>query len=447
VRLGAWWPRANGFDLLNRQATISGQPFDFQIVLAKLGSGRPVCGSARVEDLGSRWRLVSTFPQSRIVPLVADFTTLDRSFEGLEVRLNVFPQHEELANFLFDLYAGRFERLRRALGVPAAPFVFHEAAVAPGLSDPFSLSSAELDALDEAVPAIDADDNNTYQQFNQAFVPWQKGMLETWIAGAEGAPAEPLLLRDSLVSYLHGIAFNQGLQRSPRELRERASAAVPFVPWVGRPTGSLPFDFREADITALSGPWDESKGGDEGQGDIARRRAESVHHLLRYLLGETEYASFLRQLLNRSGRTALTREEFFSLAQSHTTTPLRPIVDQILGPPRLPTFQARHARVYLDHNPETRALEYTTEATVANVGEGRWPVPILLTTEDDQLERRIELGPGESMALHLVTRGRPTGFFVDPAGWIPQIPRYDPVAKSIQHPRIYIKQVESRGKN
>lgn len=447
ARLGAWWPRPNGFALLDRRVTIPGQPFDFQITLAKSGSGRPAGSSARVEDLGDRWRLVSTFPQSRIFPILADFMTVERSFEGLEVRLEVFPQHEELANFLLDLYEGRFERLRRALGVPAAPFVFHEAAVAPAFPDPFSLASADLDALVDAIPGVDAEDENTYEQFNEAFIPWQKGMIDTWIAGAVGAPAEPLLLRDSLASYIHTIAFNQGLRRSPRELRERAGAAVPFVPWLGRPTGPLPYDFREADLPALRGSWDESKGREQSHGEIDRRRAECAHHLLRYLLGETEYASFLRQLLSRSGRDALTREEFLSLAQSRSTTPLAPVIDQILGPPRLPTFQARGARVYLDRNPQTRVLEYTTEVTVANVGDGRWPVPLLLTTEDDQLERRVELGPGESAALRLVTRGRPTGFFVDPVGWIPQVPEYDPVAKSIQHPRIYIKQVESRVKN
>lgn len=443
-RLGAWWPRANGFDLMNRRVVIPDQPVRYRLTLAKTGTGRPVCGSARVEDHGARWELVSTFPASRIMPVIANFVTVEQSFEGLPVRLEVFPRHEALAKFLFNLWGDRFRRLRRALGLPPAPFVFHEAAVAPAFHDPFALPSAELDSLADGMANIDSDEENTYPQFNHAFGPWQAGILSTWVDSAEGVPSEPYLLRDSLVTYLQDIAFNRGLQPPPRRMREQANAVLPFDLWRGRPNGPLPFDFRDSDLPDLRRPWDENTAPSGREDRVERRRAESFHHVVRYLLGDEAYAAFLQDLLSRPAGRTLTRDRYLALADRQTSRSLEPVVRQLLGPARLPTFEVRGARVFLDRNKKTRNLQYTTDVTVANVGQGKWPVPILLVTEDDHLERQVELGPGESKALSLVTQGRPVGFFVDPYGWLPQIPKFDPKTKSVQHARVYIRRVISR---
>jgi len=443
-RLGPWWPRANGFDLGDRRVVIPDQPVQFRLVLGKVGSGQPVCGSSRVEDLGDRWVIESTYRQSRIMPVIADYESLEQAFEGFPVRLELFPYHLELGRFLFDLYEPRFQRLRRALGLPPAPFVFHEAAVAPALPDPFALPSAALDSLVEAMPDVEGADRNTYPQFDQAFAPWLFAILSTWFQAAEGVPSESFLLRDSLVLYLHEAAFNHGRFPSPRQARERASPNVPFVPWQGLPRDPQPYDFREADRPALLRPWDEQDVTSWQENKVFLQRAESFHHLIRYLLGETEYAAFLRDVLGRDPNPTLTRREFLSLAQRHASRPLAPIVEQLLGPARLPTFEAREARLYLERDPDTRALQYATEVTVANLGQGQWPVPVLLETEDDVVKRQIDLGPGESVRLRLVSRSRPVAFFVDPKGWLPQIPQYDSTAKSVQHPRIFLKQVISR---
>jgi hypothetical protein len=445
-RLGAWWPRAATFDLTSRSALVPDQPLSYRLRIEtpETSGTLAVCGSARAQQVDSAWELTSVMPESRLFPVIASYILLEHSFDGLPVRVCVFSRHRELVEFLFKIWSKPFLQLRRALGTPPAQFVFHEAAIAPAQPDPLALPSPLLDALDDAMPDYDAPEDRTFGQFNKAFGPWQRAILQAWTEAAFGAPREPVLLRDSLVEYLHQYAFNRGLQPPPEEARERPRPSVPFVPWRGRPPDAPPFDFRQADLALLRLPWDEAAEAASPDNPLLRRRAQSAHHLVRYLLGDIAYSDFLKQLLARNPATPLTREEFLALAQQHTDHPVRPVLDQILGPAQLPTFTARNARVFLDRDAETRALVYTTEVEIANTGQGAWPVPVLLTTEDDQFQRRIDLGPGQSQTLQFKTPSRPLGFFVDPYGWLPQIPRFDPDAKSATHPAIYLKRVTSR---
>ncbi len=449
-RLGAWWPRPAGFDLMNRRMVVSAQPMQYLLRIpagpsSSSGSSViPAVAGADVERRGGAWEARSLFAQSRISLVLAPYAVAEQNTDGLDLRLLVFERHQEIADTMLGTWNKRQMRLRRVFGVPPAPFVFHEAAAGGLGPDPLAISSEQFDLLDDHQYDPEVHENQLFNEMNTVFPPVQMAILRLWSEAALGMAAEPYLLRDSLLEYLHEYALAGGLEPSNPWERNRPAPAKPLVPWRGPGRGSLPFDFRDVDRMTLRRPWDESTLMSESSRKLSERRAKSFHHAIRFALGDENYREFLQNLFARRSAVPFTLDEYLALAQQHSSRPLKPIADQILGSARLPTLRARQAFLYRDQDPNTRELFYTTEVVVANEGEGTWPVPVVLSLEDGLVERIVVLGPGEKQTLTFKTRSRPQVLAMDPFGWLPQVPPFKPKSKTQEHSKIFLKNIIDR---
>lgn len=448
-RLGAWWPRACGFDMINHRILIPARPAQLRMRLAAPRDRTPVLPGAEArwnEQEGGRWEIESRVPLNRAALILAPYSAAERDFNGLRVKFLVFPDHLDLAEFLLDLYEPRFQRLRRALGAPPLAFEFHETAAAPPEADSLALPSEELDALAKfLVDYRKRKQDDLYRQFNQFFPRLQLAALSTWADASLGGADEPYLLRVTLVRYLHETALGYGLEPDSSWLRNRPRAVTAFDPWrLPRRDAPRPFDFREADMQRLRLPWDDSAALAETESDLWTRRALAFHHLLRYLVGEEAYPKLVSEIFAWPGERAFTQRDLLALAQNHTSAPLEAITRQWLGSAQPPAFEALEARVFLDREPGTRALLYTTEVKITNSGKGTWPVTATLFLDQDQVDRQVTLPSGETLDLTFQTRTRPQVFSLDAQAWIPQIPVFTSDKTKRDRRVLFLKSITDR---
>lgn len=443
-RLGYWWPRACGFDLLERRVVVPSQPVQYRLRVPEGLPGTPLAGTAEARKSGGVWELESRRPEARLTLIAAPHEEYRRDFQGMEIRWRVFSRHGELADYLLDAWERRFVKIRRTLGPPPIPFVFYEAPTQDGFESLMALPSTELDALEELRPLYRREPYRIHGDFNEAYARRLHALLETWADAVLGETENPLLLREALVSYLFAKGFLRGHEEPPNIARERPRQLLPFERWEGPVNHVTAYQFRENEATAFRSAWDENRTGWGILPEAGRRRAESFHHVIRYLLGDDRYAEFLRTIFSGTQPPIRTTEDFIRRAQSHCEIPLAPILEQIVGPMRLPIFSADQARVFLDRDAATGELRYTTEVRISNSGQGRWPTPAVLSTEEQPIERQVFLDAGESRTLTYVSRSRPVVFAVDPWGRLPQLPRRNPKTQKVEPAKIFLKTITDR---
>ncbi|MCB2153582.1 hypothetical protein KQI84_01745 [bacterium] len=432
-----WYGEGAAIDYAFENFNITEQGTPFEIALPDVEPRRWFAGAAVTFRQNGRQTVESRAADVPRGLFAAELVTVRAAEGSLDVQFVVFPEHKELAEGLEVAYARRFDRLRRAFGQPPAPLVYYEVPQA-NPRDPMAISSAELDRLNEVLEDYSDYENPTAGQFDEAFARLHFGAVTRMFAGSFAGFEHPELLRDAWIEYLDGLAFNRGQTR----LMTRMGRDFIFVPWDWQHReGRFPFDLTPQQEPGFRGPMLKSDRP-PNLVPVPQERRLAFHHMLRGVLGDDEYAQFLRTLIDQNRAKILTLAAVKQTAEATAGKDLGWFFDQWLRDGVVPQYDLSKAQVILAENPETRELEYTTRVVLKNEGDGRMPVPVVLSTESDEIRREFDVTAGEEVSITFVTRDRPISVSADPDGWIVQMPEFDELAKRPVHPQVLLKTVK-----
>ncbi len=438
ARVPLWYGEGVRVDFRRQQILFTTQPAPYELEVPAFEDLKWHAGTMNFKKTDAGWSGSQTNADLPVGLVAGDYVEVPSNPDAeLDVRMLVFPEHRDLAEALQTIYTVRFHRLFRAFGPASASMTFYEI---PGeeIADLFALSSSTLDELQGELEKYGSFEENSAWKFDQAFARFNRAIIEEYLITNFTRIDDPELLLASWVGYLHQFGFAHG---QTRELLQRRRDFV-LVPWNwARPTDRYPFDVVGNSEMPYRGPalyrWRP-----EGTPPPSADRLMAFHHMLRAYLGEEAYVEFLHRVLKDYQGKVLTLDGFRSTAESVAGEDLGWFFDQWLVEGVLPTFKFREAQVVLAENPDTRNLEYTTHLIVANTGDGRVKVPVVLRTEGDSITEWVWLDAGGEATLQVVTRDRPFAVEIDPDGWILQRPAFDSTTKQRPHPQLALKNVK-----
>ena len=367
--------------------------------------------------------------------IAADLISVTTDQEDLlPVEFLLLPSRETLAQSLHLIWAAQLERLSRLFGEPAETVVLYEVPE-QNPSDRLAMPSAQLDLFEALLPNYGDYQRDTSRQFQQAFGPYQEGMIREIILKNFAGFEFPELLRDGLITYLHQHALAEGRFGAI----ERSRQEYVLIPWDMAKGRGYPFDIKKGNVEGWKGPAFEELRSEE-DGEVPQDRLLAFHHMLRGVIGDLAYRRAIYNLIQDRRGEELTLDAYRKALEEEAGYSLEGFFHQWLFEGALPEFTIRKAQAVLMEDPETRALEYRTEVTLANQGTGLMKVPWVLATEGKSLRGTEMLGEGDEKVIRLSTTDRPVVFEIDPSGWVAQIPPSE--GRDATHPRVFFRSIK-----
>ncbi len=464
----SWWGEPVELDFVNSVARTVGRPSTFRVEIPAAPGMDWVCGAARGRDAGpGRVAIESDLPSNPGSLLAARLTETPHPHAGLRLAWLAFPERERLMRSFPEVYRDALGRIERLFGEQRHPLQFYEVPLQE-TADLMAMPSAVLDRLEFALPRFRDWDSPSEAEFDEAFKPWNLGLVAEIINRSWDSFQDDDLMRTSMILYLHEYGLLKG---QTRDMTREARVDAVLAPWkfarykIDRPPAPprpqqqggfggqggpprpfltfseeyFPFDIREAESKTFEGPIGPGRPTTLPPVTEARRRA--FIHMLRTAMGDEAFCAMIREVYGSRHRGELTVRALQVYAEKHAGRELGWFFRDWAEAGAVPRLRILEVRSVLAENPRTRVIEYRTTARVANRGSGRVEVPWLLQTEGDPVEGTTLLGPGAEEELTIVTLARPTDFAVDPWGSIVSVAEYNPETKQTIHPRVYIKAI------
>lgn len=431
---GIWWGEAARVNYTLAETRVVADPAPFVLKLPAAGDGESWRSAGAVPVSGEPGTLVHPLAGTPAPLFRAEMAEVEAHDNGMTVRFVVFPEHEALARSLLIIYADDFERLARAFGPPRAPLVFTEV---PTSEPPVhaTISSGTMDTLAALLPRYNHPTRPTAEAFELAFPPLLRSATAALLQQSFACVEERELLAEAWNEYLARFAFAEGKTREVT----RAGRDYVLVPWKDAPVRTAEsFLITEPAEAAFRGPL---LARPQGLPPAPLRRQLAFHHALRGILGDEAYVRMLQGFMARPLPECLSVEALRHAAEVQHGDDLGWFFDQWLFDGVIPRYRIREAQVVLAVSATTGDFEYRTRAVLANEGDGRMPVPLVLETQTEDLTATVWLGAGEEHTVRFVSRTRPISLSMDPEGWIPQSPEFDPLARRWTRPKVYLKQV------
>jgi hypothetical protein len=458
-----WWGESDRVDFVDNRIESYRQRAQLEVKLPRLRALTWINRGAIATPDGDHDLLTSRLPTT---PGALQAATLHRQEDttgSLQLAWLAFPERAKLLRNLPTIYRNPLARIERTFGPQATPLVFYEVPTQSS-DDLMAMPSPVLDRLTYALPRYRDWDFPSDAEFDDAFVPWNRGLITEIVTSSWEAFADADLLGNSLIDYLDKYALLNG---KSRDIQRSARLDTVLVPWgIARdrmiPMDNIqqenefggqgrrwreyiakqdfyPFDLRESEVPGYLGPATVDRP--VSLPDVPAKRHLAFHHMLRGIMGEDAYVAMLQDVYGKPHEGRLTVAKFQAAAERAHGKPLGQFFDQWLNIGIVPKLRVIEVQCTLIENPQTRTIEYRTRILVSNRGTGSVEVPWLLQTETDPVSGTVVLGEGESSEFNVVTIARPTDFSLDPYGWILQLPEFDPVSKKPIHPRVFIKAI------
>ena len=162
-----------------------------------------------------------------------------------------------------------------------------------------------------------------------------------------------------------------------------------------------------------------------------RPRADSnipVMQMLYHLLGHDSWVRMIELFSVRLKQDYATADTLQETAEAIAGEPLGWFFDYWMRDGRdFPAYQINSARAWAERTgPDGEQTRYRVEVEIENIGTGRMPVPLQLTTARLPVEERVWIGAGETVTWSTTASSLPREVSVDPQGWIMTRPYRDP---------------------
>lgn len=439
ARLGAW--HGEGLEIDYREGVVRapGTPSPYSISAPAQPGRQWTSGGAAVEDAGGGiMRIVQPRPDTpALLSLSRQVEVADRA-SGLDIRLLVFPEHQDLAAALHTAWRQRWSRVARLFGPGEEAIVFQETPLAESPT-PLAIPTATMAVLDAALPRYDDWRDPSAHLFDRTFRDRHRAAIERIVQSRAAPTPRTAPLLEALVDYADARALAGGQTRG--FLRTRVDWTI--VPWEwANQRQEIPFLVRERDQPRWIG---SAWAADRAPGALAPapERFEAFHHLLRYLLGDREWASMVRELFEGRDGRPIPLEEWRDAAQRRTDFDMAALFREWLDEGVLPSYRIVEVESTQQRTASTGDILYRTRSIVANAGTGTLPVEVVLTLDRDKLSQRVVLPPGERREVVFESLQRPLYLEVDPFGWIPQGLPFDESRGRFLDNRVVIRAVRT----
>lgn len=432
--LGPWFGESLRIDYNLSEWDMISQPTSWTVEAPEVAPLNWVAGSADVEQRGETVLIEEPLRSLPDQLLAAETIRVDRpTTESLDIAFVVNPGRRDLARGLHPIYEQTFLRIRRVLGQPPTTLVFYELPEqAP--SDPMALPAPLLDMLDQMLPWYADYDRSTRPIFQQEAPRLNRALVGEYFDKTFAAIDQRELFRVGLAEYLHRYALAEGKPLDQLRIRRQD---VSIVPWLRVREGRFPFDPGK-NVEGWRGPIAPERRAPSAATPPPERHL-AFHHALRGHLGDETFRDGLYSLFQEHRGEVLTVSLYRRAMEQASGLDLADYFDQWLEQGVVPEYHITRAQAFLMENSTTRALEYRTDLTVENRGDGTFDVPWILVTEEDPLLGSVRLGAGESQALSLRTIDRPVLFELDPEGWLPQRKPSGEEGPRSDRPRVLFK--------
>lgn len=465
----SWWGEPVEVNFSAMTAGIVTRPAPFRIELPDAGGMEWVCGSSRGrKGADGGFVIESELPGVPASLLAARLQETRHPRAELDLAWLAFPERERLLRSFPEVYRDALGRIERLFGPQEHRLLFYEVPLQE-TTDLMAMPSAVLDRLQFALPRFRDWDSPSEQEFDEAFRPWNLGLVTSIVERSWDTFEDDELLRGAMIRYLNEYALLRGETRTlTRETRLDATIApwrfaryrIPRPPAPPRPRQGgfggpggpggprpfptfseeyFPFDLRESEARAFEGPIGPSRPPAMAPVTEVRRRA--FIHMLRTLVGDEAFCATIREVYGSRRGGELTMEHLRRVSEKHAGRDLAWFFRDWAEQGAVPRLRILEVRALLAENPRTRVIEYRTTAKIANRGTGTVEVPWLLQTEGDPVEGATVLGPGAEEELTMVTLARPTDFALDPWGSVASVTEFDPGSRQPIHPRVFIKAI------
>lgn len=413
--LGPWYGEALSIDYNRGEWNALSQPTPWTIEAPEVSPLNWIAGSALVRPQSGTVLISEPLRSLPDQLLAAQVLRVDRpTTESLDVAFAVNPTRRDLARALHPIYEQTFLRIRRVMGQPPTTLLFYELPEqAP--SDPMALPAPLLDRLDPLLPWYGDYDRSTRHVFQDEAPRLNRAIVGQYLDKTFTEFEHRELLRVALAEYLHRYALAEGKPLDRLGIRRQD---VAIVPWLRVRGGQFPFDPGK-NVEGWQGPIFKERRSPAALAPPPERHL-AFHHALRGHLGDEAFRDGLHALFQEHRGEALTVDLYRRAMEQASGADLAGYFHQWLDQGVVPEYRITRAQAFLMENSATRALEYRTDLTVENRGDGEFDVMWVLVTEEDPLMGTVRLGAGQSQVLSLRTIDRPVLFELDPEGWIPQ---------------------------
>ncbi|MCX8036488.1 MAG: hypothetical protein N3D11_05410 [Candidatus Sumerlaeia bacterium] len=354
----------------------------------------------------------SSWARSDFTLWAGPYEMIERQFGALPLRVYCFRSHRDTLEFALRELSETLERWGQILGPPRGSQVTL-------LEAPFGVRSEE-----RGLPSgtLAWSDLTRLQRFRPAFDQRKyEGIaaLDVYQTRLSSALAARILreslrfersigpLREALYSYL--ISTYQRSEIGPLARRSRSL----FQTRTSRSERSLLDPARRA-------LFDTPLVARMAMPAFEPLQAVHIWRMLHYLLEDDKFAAFLRALIAEFADRTVREADLRQLAERFYGAPLDWFFDHWLHGKGTPRYVVTSAYARMVENKRTRDIEYDVTFVVANQGQGKMPVPVLLQTERDRITRPIWLDSGTSQTVTLHVPDRPEAVYVDPQNWITQ---------------------------
>ncbi|MEO8376697.1 MAG: hypothetical protein ABI579_03435 [Candidatus Sumerlaeota bacterium] len=416
--LGEWYGASAFINFNNAIAFVMSNESPFEITAPSAGTLQWRAGAAQVSTLpDSRVQIMQPLADNPSKLIAANMMEVPPGgADMLPVTFVLQPQRKKLAAELHKIFATPFKRIYRLFGKPPESLYLYEVPENdPG--DAMAMPSSTLEVLEALLPNFQDYDQPTASQFYESFVPNHLGLVNEIFTKSFSRIDNADLLRDALVYYLHTHGLEGGLQEFGYDSARKDDI---LIPWIYARHHSDPYDVARANADDWEGPAIGIETMNRKK-PISNKRLEAFHHLLRGQIGDDAFARAIRKLTQDHRGEPLTIELYRKVMEAEHGDSLGWLFDEWLVDGVLPRYEISDAQALLIENAETRALEYTTQLTIRNIGTGRMEVPWILVTEQDSVHGKEWLDTGAKKELLIKSLDRPVAFELDPDGWIPQI--------------------------
>jgi hypothetical protein len=156
-----------------------------------------------------------------------------------------------------------------------------------------------------------------------------------------------------------------------------------------------------------------------------------VFQMLYLVLGHDTWLKMLQRFKSRIHKNFLAPEVLQEAVRETTGDPMDWFFDYWMkSGAGLPSYRVKGYRAYMSEGEKEDESIYNVEIDIANLGTGRMPVPVRLSTSKEPINDKIWLGPAETATWKVTTKNLPMQVQVDPDQWIIMSPYWDEKMKA-----------------
>ena len=165
--------------------------------------------------------------------------------------------------------------------------------------------------------------------------------------------------------------------------------------------------------------------------ELLESRNIPVFQMLYLVLGHDAWLKMLQRFKNKIHKNFLAPEVLQEAVREITGDPMDWFFDYWMkSGASLPSYRVKGYRAWMSEGEKEDETIYNVEIDIANLGTGRMPVPVRLSTSKEPINDKIWLGPAETATWKITTKNLPMQVQVDPGQWIMMAPYWNEKMKT-----------------